>query len=390
MLGDPSDSTAYSASSHLPSPNPHATAFITTTSPVEGAQPVILARGKLKIKIITLNVDGRWDESIRHRLWQLMDGQDTSGGILLLQDTRFSQIECQRRWQQWWAGRPHSPEGPLSPNDARSVVSALRFNCADPLQEPGEDLQKTMGGLLSATWGCLASRSRPDLNVVDKWGRWTLTVVNGRRGRAIAVFNVYRWPATTQGGLAARECRLRGWEPSPSGLRRVERAFFEELGSAIRSETVAGREIIVGGDLNVHSCQTISFTAWLGDLGLSDTDPFNRPTFFSSGSHRSRLDYILVSAGLTLPNASPAFPTALGHVEAWGHRAVLLDLAEAVSGVLGLSLSDRLAHRLQAQARANRNRQRPPPVIDSERCATYKTRHFKVGLGTESRFFFFA
>ncbi|MEY3477209.1 MAG: hypothetical protein RLY65_1609, partial [Pseudomonadota bacterium] len=81
----------------------------------------------------------------------------------------------------------------------------------EPLIEPDVDQQKLMGGLLTITWGCLASRTRSDLQEADRWGRWVTTTLLGRGGRRIKVINAYRWPITTQGGLAARECRLRGW-----------------------------------------------------------------------------------------------------------------------------------------------------------------------------------
>lgn len=165
--------------------------------------------GDNKIIFITYNVDGGWDESARHRVWGLINSADTAGGCMLLQDVRLTRPECQARWRSWWSGRESVPGGVLE-QASQGDLSRLKYSFAEPLIEPDVDQQKLMGGLLTITWGCLASRTRSDLQEADRWGRWVTTTLLGRGGRRIKVINAYRWPLTTQGGLVARECRLRG------------------------------------------------------------------------------------------------------------------------------------------------------------------------------------
>ena len=256
---------------------------------------------------------------------------------------------------------------------------AMRFAVKEGLHNTADLNMKRMGGVLSGTWGALLPRTRTDKATYDGLARWTITEVRGRGKACLSCFSTYRSyrgaTALAGDGLVARECRAYGWTVNAANLARTEKAYFDDLGTAIAQKLAAGHEVIVGGDINIDRTREKEFRKWLTEVGLVDTGADDSiATFRHPADAGSRLDFILVSQGLNkLRTCKPEVRT-VGHTEHWGHRAVVLDLTDPITQFLGLRKNELNWKEHRARARKLARDQQPPPRIDKNRKEEFKKR----------------
>ena len=246
-----------------------------------------------KIIVCTLNVDGMWDDQRRQDIFKTIETGQTSGGILLLQYLRMTEVEVKIRWKGWWGGLAKAEDNDLN----------MRFSIKEGLHNPNDAHMKRMGGVFSGTWGVLYERTRTDKSTTDAMARWTITEVRGKGKACLSCFSTYRSfrgaTALAGEGLVVRECRAHGWEVTPANLARTEKAYFEDLGAAITQKLAAGHAVIVGGDINIDRKREKEFREWLTGVGLVDTGAEeNVDTFRHAAGSGSRLDFILLSHDL--------------------------------------------------------------------------------------------
>ena len=326
-------------------------------------------RKQRKIVVSTLNVDGMWDDQRRQDILKALAVEQTSGGILLLQDLRLTEVEIKTRWKEWWRGLAKVEENDLT----------MRFTVKEGLHNAKEEHMKRMGGVLGGTWGVLLERTRIDKSTKDDLARWSITEIRGKGKACISCFSTYRSfrGSTAQAGegLVVRECRAHGWEVNPTNLARTEKAYFDDLGAAITQKLTAGHAVIVGGDINIDRKREKEFREWLTEVGMVDTGAEDKlDTFRHASGSGSRLDFILLSQDLNnLRKTKPEVRT-VGHTEHWGHRAVTLDLTDPITQFLGLRQSELNWKEHRARARKLAQQQQPPPRIDQNRKEEYKKR----------------
>ena len=219
-----------------------------------------------------MNGDGQLTEENDERgdwVFRSMKMDSASGGLVWLVDFRATQERGVAALHAKLAHRATAING-----EEPKIVGA--YAVMEPMEgrlpEGGDTV---MGGVYLGAWGSLSNRFQPVKEGADVFGRWVAGRLRGKDDRKVMAISCYRAPGlgSSPGGLVARELLLRGWPMTQAGAKRVEEAFFEELGSLIAGWRAQGYEIILMGDLNITERMLAAFQAWCSQLGLVNTRP---------------------------------------------------------------------------------------------------------------------
>ena len=179
-------------------------------------------------------------------------GMETeTGGVLLLQDTRLSQAELEKQYNQWWRERG----GVDYERTVAPVKWALAPSPEVQIEAGSQKGLKPMGGTLVLVWGDVARHAGGGRTMTkDRYGRWAALEVQGAEDNVTVYVSAYRPPGGDgntkgAGGLVARMAKLRGWKGTKVGTR-AHQVFYKELGEQITKWREEGKEVVIGGDFN--------------------------------------------------------------------------------------------------------------------------------------------
>ena len=286
-------------------------------------------------RLLTINMDGRWDEERLDDVVRVSVGGGGPRGVVCLQDVR------------WPAEKVKGHLARLSWRwDQGSGCESRWVHAAAPHE--GEDAAfKCMGGNVIGVWGDLSRMVVHPGPAQDPLGRWAVVWLRGRQCGGVAIFSVYRPPSGSESGLVGRQRVALGL----TSLTATQAAFYRDLGRAVEEARDNGLEVVLAGDWNADPRRNDAVgkaqAKWCllqrlqppGGVGQTAATYTYSGAGGTTGS--SCIDHIFSSSPTLLEPTAPPVQVGLGP---WGHLLLASEWSAALRGLLNLEPDAR--HRL--------------------------------------------